>query len=171
MAQGLQGMAFSLKRLSLQELDEAATVHRIAFDDRLPWLAGLHSSEGDRVYFRNHVFPACEVWGAVDEALVGFIAFRHEWIDQLYVLPHWQRQGVGRALLQVACTASHRLPLWTFQRNTPARRFYEAHGFIAVSETDGSGNEEREPDVLYHWDREQPSTCAVEFRSEATEPP
>jgi hypothetical protein len=43
--------------------------------------------------------------------------------------------------------------LWTFQRNAPARRFYEKEGFVAVRETDGSGNEEREPDVLYLWKR------------------
>ena len=39
--------------------------------------------------------------------------------------------------------------LWTFQRNTGARRFYERNGFIAVELTDGASNEEREPDVRY----------------------
>lgn len=43
------------------------------------------------------------------------------------------------------------LQLWTFQVNGPARRFYERHGFAAVEETDGAGNEEREPDVRYVW--------------------
>jgi hypothetical protein len=41
--------------------------------------------------------------------------------------------------------------LWTFQANTGARRFYERHGFVAVDATDGSGNEERAPDVRYAW--------------------
>ena len=45
-----------------------------------------------------------------------------------------------------------RLTLWTFQRNLRARRFYEANGFVAVRETDGAGNEEKEPDVLYRWE-------------------
>jgi putative acetyltransferase len=154
-------MAFSLRRLVLHEMDEAAVVHRAAFDDRLRWLAGLHTPEGDRTYFRNHVFSACEVWGAMDEGMIGFIAFREEWIDQLYVLPHRQRQGVGCALLQVAKAALPRLFLWTFQRNAHARRFYESHGFVAIRETDGSGNEEREPDVLYRWDRERGSSTRV----------
>jgi hypothetical protein len=43
------------------------------------------------------------------------------------------------------------LGLWAFQVNKPARRFYERHGFVAVTFTDGSGNEEREPDVRYEW--------------------
>jgi hypothetical protein len=43
------------------------------------------------------------------------------------------------------------LHLWTFQRNAQARRFYEARGFALVEETDGAGNEEKEPDALYLW--------------------
>jgi putative acetyltransferase len=83
--------------------------------------------------------------------MIGFIAFREGWIDQLYVLPARQNRGAGRSLLQVAKAASPELMLWTFQRNLAARRFYERHGFVPVSETDGSRNEEREPDVLYRW--------------------
>ena len=74
------------------------------------------------------------------------IAFRDEWIEQLYVLPEAQGQGVGTELLDVAKRASERLQLWTFQRNASARRFYEARGFALVEETDGARNEEKEPD-------------------------
>ncbi len=52
----------------------------------------------------------------------------------------------------MAKAASTSLQLWTFQKNTSARRFYEARGFVVIEETDGSTNEEREPDVLYRWD-------------------
>lgn len=45
------------------------------------------------------------------------------------------------------------LQLWAFQRNLRAIKFYERHGFRLVRETDGSGNEEREPDALYAWNR------------------
>ena len=144
-------MICSVRRLSQDEADQVAMIYREAFDERLPWLAGFHTPAEDRVFFRTRVFIECQVWGAVDEAIVGFIAFRAGWVDQLHVLPHRQRQGAGRALLQVAKTASASLMLWTFQRNAPARRFYESQGFLVVRETDGSGNEEREPDVLYRW--------------------
>ncbi|APG94767.1 maltooligosyl trehalose synthase TreY (plasmid) [Sinorhizobium americanum] len=40
---------------------------------------------------------------------------------------------------------------WTFQRNRQARRFCEKHGFVAVQETGGRRNGEKEPDVLYRW--------------------
>jgi putative acetyltransferase len=133
-------------------MDRAALVHRASFDERLPWLAGLHTPAEDQWFYRERVFADCAVWGAFNaEALVGIMAFRPDWIDQFYVLPQAQRNGVGSALLQIAKAQATSLSLWTFQRNAAARRFYEKRGFVAVMETDGSGNEEREPDVLYRW--------------------
>jgi GNAT superfamily N-acetyltransferase len=134
-------------------MERAAVVHRAAFDERLPWLAGLHTPDEDRVYFRDQVFVQCEVWGAFDEELIGFTAFRPGWVDHLYVLPCRQGRGVGSMLLSLSQQASASLRLWTFQRNIGARRFYEKHGFVAIQETDGTRNMEREPDVLYRWAR------------------
>ena len=133
-------------------MDQAAIVLRKPFDERLPWLTGLHTPEGDRAFFRGHVFSPCEVWGACDHDIMGIFAFRPGWIDQLYVLPQFQRRGAGDALLGVAKAASAGLQLWTFQKSAPAQKFYEARGFVVIEETDGSINEEREPDVLYRWD-------------------
>jgi GNAT superfamily N-acetyltransferase len=141
-----------LRRLELDDMDQAAAVHRASFDHALPTLTGLHTPEEDRWYFRERVFAACELWGWFDnQDLVGIIAFRDGWIDQLYILPSSQGAGIGTALLGIAKGRFPRFSLWTFQRNTSARRFYERHGFALVRETDGSGNEEKEPDVLYAW--------------------
>jgi GNAT superfamily N-acetyltransferase len=144
-----------LRQLQLTDMDAAARVHRIAFDRALPTLAGLHTPDEDRQFFRERVFKACEVWGAFDsDAMIGIIAFRQDWIDQLYVLPEAQRRGLGTALLQVAQNAFDRLQLWTFQRNAQARGFYEARGFALMQQTDGAHNEEKEPDALYLWARD-----------------
>lgn len=43
------------------------------------------------------------------------------------------------------------LRLHVFTRNTRARGFYEAAGFVLVSQGDGRENEEREPDCTYVW--------------------
>jgi len=143
-----------LRQLKLDDMDAAARVVRTAFDQALPSLAGLHTPEEDQWFFRERVFETCEVWGAFDGAAMrGIIAFREGWIDQLYVLPTAQRRGVGKDLLQVAQNAFDRLQLWTFQRNAPARRFYEARGFALIQQTDGARNEEKEPDALYLWTR------------------
>ena len=143
-----------LRRLELADMSAVALVHRTAFDQALPWLAGLHTPEEDRWFFRERVFKTCEVWGAFDNtAMIGMLAFREGWIDQLYVLPDAQRRGVGTELMKVAKSSFDCLQLWTFQSNVAARRFYEARGFALVQETDGARNEEKEPDALYLWTR------------------
>jgi GNAT superfamily N-acetyltransferase len=133
-------------------MDQAAAVHRASFDHALPTLAGLHTPEEDRRFFRERLFPTCQLWGCFhNQELVGIVAFRDGWIDQLYVMPSLQGRGVGTALLRVAQRGSRCLSLWTFQRNAAARRFYEKHGFILIKVTDGAGNEEKEPDGMYTW--------------------
>ena len=65
-------------------------------------------------------------------ALTGIIAFRNDWIDQLYVLPEVQGRGLGSELLEVAKRAFDCLQLWTFQRNLRARRFLRGDGGFAL---------------------------------------
>jgi GNAT superfamily N-acetyltransferase len=84
---------------------------------------------------------------------VGVIACDENWVEQLYVLPGFQGGRIGSSLLDRAKQAADELKLWTFQKNTAARGFYERQGFIAEKETDGESNEENEPDVLYRWQR------------------
>jgi hypothetical protein len=75
------------RRLQLNDMDAAADVQRTALLHALPIFFGLHTPEEDQQYFRQHVFQICEVWGAFDDStLVGIVAFRKDWIHQLYVL-------------------------------------------------------------------------------------
>jgi hypothetical protein len=55
-----------LKQLALVDMDAAARVHRIAFDQAMPWLVGLHTPDEDRWFYRNHVFVKCRLWGRFD---------------------------------------------------------------------------------------------------------
>jgi putative acetyltransferase len=141
-----------IRQLRRDEMAEAASVHRAAFDERLPWLSGRYTPAQDASYFAGRVFKECEVWGALSGArLLGIAAFREGWIDQLYVLPPAQGAGIGASLLDIPKRRQRSLRLWTFQRNDSARRFYEKRGFVAIEETDGTRNDEREPDILYEW--------------------
>jgi GNAT superfamily N-acetyltransferase len=145
---------WSPRQLTEEHMEEAARVHRAAFDRALPWLVGLHTADEDRWFYRERVFKTCQVWGVSERAeLKGIIAFREDWIDQLYVLPEAHGRGIGGALLRVAKSVFGSLQLWTFQRNDKARRFYQARGFQLISETDGAENEEKEPAALYRWTR------------------
>ncbi len=60
---------------------------------------------------------------------------------------------MGSALLGEAKRVNEKLELWVFQKNTEARKFYESQGFKLTEETDGSLNEEREPDARYVWEK------------------
>src|SRR5262245_39292583 len=114
-----------LRLLELNDMGQAAIVQRRSRDRALPWIKVLHTPEEDRWFFRQYVFKTCQLWGYFEEGeLAGFIAFREGWIDHLYVLPTSQHCGIGSALLQVAQRITCNLNLWTFQRNTIARRFY-----------------------------------------------
>ncbi|WP_313605429.1 GNAT family N-acetyltransferase [Rhizobium sp.] len=142
------------RQLALADMEAASNVFRTAFDARLPWLAGLHKPEEDRAFWSGYLFSNCAIWGAArQDALIGVIAFRQGWVDQLYILPSMQGRGIGSRLLDIAKADHARLNLWTFQKNAGARRFYELQGFEAVRETDGADNEEHEPDILYSWRR------------------
>ncbi|HZQ60519.1 MAG TPA: GNAT family N-acetyltransferase [Casimicrobiaceae bacterium] len=111
-----------------------------------------HSLEDARTFFRDVVLTSCWVLVATrKEVRVGVLALEPPWIRQLAVFPQHQRQGVGHALLMRAQSLSPReLRLFTFQRNTPARRFYESHGFVPVA-FGMSPAPECEPDVEYRW--------------------
>ncbi len=120
----------------------------------LPWLAieATYSFEDNLGYFRDTVCANHRVWLAEREgAVVGLLAQADEFIDQLFVDPEQQRSGVGTALLAWARRESpDGLALYTFQRNTRARQFYEKHGFRAVA-FGVSPAPESEPDVRYEW--------------------
>jgi ribosomal protein S18 acetylase RimI-like enzyme len=117
----------------------------------LSYLPDLHTADEDLGFFRDRVFAECDVRVAQAEAIDGFIAFGAGWVDHLYVRPEYQHQGLGKALLALAMKTPSPLRLWVFQRNTVAIRFYRARGFREVERTDGSRNEEREPDLLMEW--------------------
>lgn len=142
------------RQLTLTDMVAASNVFRSAFDAKFQWLAGRHAQREDQAFWSGYLLSNCVIWGAGrQDELLGVIAFREGWVDQLYILPHMQRRGIGSRLLDIAKGRYCSLDLWTFQRNESARRFYEAQGFEIARETDGADNEEQEPDVLYHWHR------------------
>lgn len=106
----------------------------------------------DRAFFERRVLSRHAIWVAHNDAeLAGFFALYEDFINQLFVaIPFW-RQGVGTILLNQAKQLSpDGLRLYTFQKNWPARHFYEQHGFRAVK-FGLSPAPESEPDVEYRW--------------------
>ncbi len=144
---------FLIRRAIPQDADAIAFVHRTSMGEALPYLPDLHTPEEDRQWVATVVLPNQVVWVAeCDGEIVGVAALHDGWLEQLYMLPGYQGMGIGSALLaEVMAASPEGLNLWAFQRNERARAFYERRGFVAVEFGDGSGNEEREPDVRYQW--------------------
>jgi ribosomal protein S18 acetylase RimI-like enzyme len=136
------------------ELEAVVRVWIRSREENQPWLeARMAYGHADSLrHFRDVIAKENEVWVAVARgAPVGLMALRAGFIDQLYVDPGAQRNGVGSALLdhaKRACPAG--LALFTHQANTRARAFYESRGLRAVA-FGVSPSPECEPDVRYAW--------------------
>jgi GNAT superfamily N-acetyltransferase len=145
-----------IRRADTEDAEAVASIHLRARRAAPGIPPGVHPDEDAPRWVRERLMVAGEVWVAEDGdgSLLGMAATRPGWVDALYVEPDRWGEGVGSALLDVARgVAGEVVDLWCFAANTRARRFYEAHGFVAVEETDGSGNEEGAPDVRYQWRR------------------
>lgn len=143
-----------LRRAATDDAPEVARVLRASRVAVIPLIPPpVHTPVEDVEWVRNHLIPNTDVWLAVDgPRLLAVMAMRPGWLDHLYVAPGSTRHGLGSLLVDQAKSRSPAgLELWVFESNLPARAFYERHGFVAVERTDGSGNEERAPDIRMVW--------------------
>ncbi|NEC87035.1 GNAT family N-acetyltransferase [Streptomyces sp. SID12501] len=145
----------ALRRAAADDAVPAANVLLRSIAAALPTVNRPRSDDEVRDYFRDVVVPHRETWVAEAssaDGIVGVMVLAGPKVSQLYLLPGWRGRGIGDLFIALAKERSpDGLTLWAFQVNKPAQRFYERHGFVAAEHTDGSGNEEREPDVRYVW--------------------
>jgi chorismate mutase/ribosomal protein S18 acetylase RimI-like enzyme len=117
----------------------------------------VHPPDDVRRWWRSRLAAgaaeAVEAWVAErDGAPVGLLLLERDWVHSLYVDPALTGQGIGGTLLDLAKSLRpDGLGLWVFETNVAAQRFYRRHGFGEVRRTDGSDNEEHEPDVELAW--------------------
>jgi len=145
---------FIIRAYREADFDAVTILWRISREKSLPDFQNEkgHFFYEDRDYFQNHVLKENQVWVvAVNEYPVAFMAMNKDFVDQLYIHPsHW-RQGIGKALLNLAREISpEHVWLYTLQINVNARSFYEKNGFVA-EKFGVSPAPESEPDVEYHW--------------------
>jgi GNAT superfamily N-acetyltransferase len=135
-----------LRRATAADVEEIVSIFEPSFA-LLDFLPQLHTHEEHLDYFGRCVRDG--------EAYLhgrGFAVLQGDWLTHLYVHPEEIGTGIGHALFEhVTTLRPEGFQFWVFQENERARRFYEAHDAVAVEFTDGSGNEEKTPDVRYRW--------------------
>jgi diamine N-acetyltransferase len=89
---------------------------------------------------RHHFFLALNNYSPV-----GFASFSHTHaktykLHKLYVLPHIQKKGIGKRLLETVETVAKSIGGQVLQlnvnRHNKAKKYYEKNGFIVVKEED-----------------------------------
>jgi chorismate mutase len=113
---------------------------------------GVHPEHEVRAWLTQRL-EHDEIWLAeVGHEVVAYTRFAERWLDDLYVAPDHAGRGLGSALLDlVKARRPGGFCLWVFEMNTPARGFYDHHGLVELERTDGSGNEEKQPDIRMAW--------------------
>jgi GNAT superfamily N-acetyltransferase len=148
-------MPAAIRRAVPADADAIAAVLWSSRRSAMPWLTERYTKADMRDWIGHIVLVTSMVWVAVEAGeIVGYSALDGNILDQLYVGPSHQRQGIGTQLLEVArAAAGSPMCVYVFAKNQNARRFYERHGFTMIDESDGSRNQEGEPDVRYEWRR------------------
>jgi GNAT superfamily N-acetyltransferase len=115
------------------------------------WMPVLHSREDDERFLGGLIATHAVRVARNGAARLGFLARQAGQVQALHVAAPSRGQGIGSALLKEVKAVEHEVLLWTFQANHRALAFYHREGFREVARTDGSGNDERLPDVQLIW--------------------
>ena len=103
---------------------------------------------------RDEIAGGWQLFIIADEtALAGMLALRPpDHLDQLFIAPDYQGQGIGRALLNFARTElGGDIRLWTAADNRRACDWYEREGFVETGRDYVEKN--RRQRVHYMWRR------------------
>ncbi|QLI82708.1 GNAT family N-acetyltransferase [Chitinibacter fontanus] len=131
---------WSLASVYEADFEELLAIRIAAMRESLERI-GRFDPERARQRLRANFEPIASRKILVANQVVGFYALREEEqgyaLDHLYLLPQWQGQGIGSAVLthiQQQCP-SRPIRLVAL-RESDSNRFYQRHGFIAVTESE-----------------------------------
>lgn len=92
---------------------------------------------------RDIYLPAVELWVTVDaeDCPLGFIGLNENHVEMLFIEPDLRGKGIGRALLDHACSLRSQMSVDVNEQNPEAVGFYLHYGFVQTgrSPLDGEG--------------------------------
>jgi len=151
----LSGTDLLLRRAEQEDAETIAdlyTAARVAAVPQMP--PAMHTNAEDREWMAAQLAKDDhEAWVAErDGAIIAYALITPTWLNHLFVHPDHLAAGIGTALLDlVKSLRPEGFELWVFESNLGARRFYARHGLVELERTDGSGNEEKAPDIRMGW--------------------
>jgi len=117
------------------------------------WFHTLHTPEEDRPFLAGKITAGTMLVAENEGVVAGFLVLEADYVACLYIQRQHRNKGLGGRFLAYARDKNASgLNLFTFQANHHARRFYERQGFTVEMLTDGTGNDEGIPDVMYVWE-------------------
>ncbi|MEM9778126.1 MAG: GNAT family N-acetyltransferase, partial [Chloroflexota bacterium] len=89
----------------------------------------------ETINMRRLFLPKSQTWVYEnDKRIAGFIYLLDNVVGGIFVHPDWQRKGVGKLLMDQACSVHDTLELEMFKANSQAIAFYNKYGFRVTSE-------------------------------------
>lgn len=117
------------------------------------WFHTHHTPAEDAPFLTTKIVAGTMIVAEKSGEVAGFLVLEADYVACLYLQREHRDNGLGVQFLEYAKAKNKSgLNLFTFQANTGARRFYEREGFKVEMMTDGAGNDEGIPDVMYVWE-------------------
>jgi putative acetyltransferase len=144
-------------RVEIKAIDPMADVGQIAAiyaasRRAMHVLPQLPDSRADEHFIARFLRPSMHAVLAYERHKAAAVLIREGCeLHLLHTRPESIGRGLGAYLMRFAQMECGELTLGCFSANVKARRFYERHGFVAVSETDGRENSEGLPVTRYVW--------------------
>ncbi len=99
-----------------------------------------HTPERQKQYLLDKLKNGSRIYMLIDDEPVGIVSITGSLIEDLYVLPRFQRRGYGRELLGFAVEKCAGTPtLWILEHNLPAEALYTGAGFKKTGRVNSAG--------------------------------
>ena len=126
---------FEIVPITQENLPSAAYIHSVSWQDShkafcTPAFVALHNPEHQLQYLKEKLDSGSKRFLLRTDVPKGIVTVTDSLIEDLYVLPAYQNQGIGTKLLLHAMRVCDAAPtLWILENNIGARRLYERIGF------------------------------------------
>lgn len=125
----------TIETVNYQNIDDAARIHSVSWQEShrafcTEKFVRAHTPEQQKEYLLAKMQQGTAVYILWDDAPVAIVSVTGSIIEDLYVLPEYQRRGYGTHLLNWAVNCCTETPtLWVLDNNDRAKRLYEKYGF------------------------------------------